>query len=89
MRAHFQSRLVRGVLELAADQAGVRARLYELEGVVAEHNFDDGGCRLEIELPRIELERLCKQQALDPVCLKISSCEPNEGFLQLRAGSAR
>ena len=87
LRGHFQSRLVRGVLELAADQAGVRARLYELNGVLAENILDDGGCRLEIELPRIELERLCKQQDLDPVCLKISSCEASDGFLQLRAGT--
>lgn len=89
LQAHFRSRLVRGVLELAANQAGVRARLYELHGVVAERCFDDGGCRLEIELPRIEFDRLCKQQALDPVCLEIISCEPSEGFLQLRAGGVR
>ncbi|MCZ6763037.1 MAG: GTPase HflX [Gammaproteobacteria bacterium] len=89
LQIHFRSRLVHGVLELAADQAGVRARLYELQGVVAECSFDDGGCRLEIRLPRIELERLCKQHELDPVRLEIFSCEPNEGFLQLRAGSVR
>ncbi len=89
LQVHFRSRLVHGVLELAADQAGVRARLYELHGVVAEDCFDDGGCKLEIELPRIEFERLCKQEELDPVCLKIFSCEPNEGFLQLRAGGVR
>ena len=89
LQLHFRSRLVHGVLELAADQAGVRARLYELQGVVAECSLDDGGCRLEIRLPRIELERLCKQQELDPGCLEIFSCEPNEGFLQLRAGNVR
>ncbi len=89
LHVHFRSRLVHGALELTAAQAGVRARLYELQGVVAESCLDDGGCRLEIELPRIELERLCKQHELDPGCLKISSCEPNEGFLQLRAGGVR
>lgn len=89
LQVHFRSRLVHGALELTAAQAGVRARLYEMQGVVAESCLDDGGCRLEIELPRIELERLCKQHELDPGCLEIFSCEPNEGFLQLRAGGVR
>jgi GTP-binding protein HflX len=88
LQDHFLRDQVRGVLTLGVERADVRARLYELDCVLAEAGIDGGGYELEIELQIREFERLCRQLELDPGALKISSREPDAGFLQLRAGVA-
>ena len=88
LQDHFLRDQVRGVLTLGVERADVRARLYELDCVLAEAGIDGGGYELEIGLQIREFERLCRQLGLDPGALKISSCEPDAGFLQLRTGVA-
>jgi GTP-binding protein HflX len=56
----FSARQVTGELRLASDQGRLRARLFALDAVRAEH-ADEHGWRLEVDLPLAIAERLAAE----------------------------
>jgi len=55
----------RGVIELRPEQGRLRARFYQLGAVCGESATDAGGYRLEVDLPRRDLNRLYRKEGLD------------------------
>lgn len=53
---------VHKLLQLKPVDGRLRARLFELGGVVSEAVTDAGGWDMEIELPRVTYERLLQQE---------------------------
>jgi len=56
---------VHGAIGLRSDQGRLRARFYELGAVRDEQPTDDGGFRLEVDLPKRDLDRLYRNEGLD------------------------
>ncbi|MCR8923122.1 GTPase HflX [Dasania sp. GY-MA-18] len=57
--------LVAGTLALTAQQGRLRAALYELDVVSAEHYNEQGLCELEIRLPKSDFNRLAAAENLN------------------------
>lgn len=53
-----------GVVTLAPEEGRLRARFYQLGAVRAETPTDEGGYRLEVDLPEHELDRLYRKEGL-------------------------
>ncbi|HKJ95273.1 MAG TPA: ribosome rescue GTPase HflX [Gammaproteobacteria bacterium] len=53
-----------GVVELAPHEGRLRARFYALGEVLSETVTEDGHCRLEISIPRRDLDRLYSNEGL-------------------------
>ena len=53
-----------GVIELQPQEGRLRARFYQLGAVRAETATDHGGYRLEVDLPRRDLDRLYRKEGL-------------------------
>lgn len=60
-------RQVRGLIRLSPARGRLRARLYAAGEVLSESVADDGEVRLEVRLPRRELDRLRRQEGLADV----------------------
>ncbi|MGY0220003.1 ribosome rescue GTPase HflX [Endozoicomonadaceae bacterium StTr2] len=61
--------LVRCELNLGYQQGKLRARLYESGGVVKEWYDDEGQTRLEVSMPRADLDRIFSQEGVDSEAL--------------------
>ena len=55
--------MVRGTLPLSVEQGLLRAQLYELDAVLKETVNPEGGCILEIQLSKMQWDRLCRQHS--------------------------
>jgi len=53
--------MIQGWLSLAAEQARIRACLYEAQAIIEEKLADTGGWQLHIKLPRSKWAKLCHQ----------------------------
>jgi GTP-binding protein HflX len=60
---------VRGWIKLSPAHGRARAALFGLGAVRSEKDDGDGGCLLEVELPRREYHRLCQREGLEPSAL--------------------
>ncbi|MCW8946931.1 MAG: GTPase HflX, partial [Sedimenticola sp.] len=54
---------VHKLLQLQPADGRLRARLFELGGVISEKVTDNGGWDIEIDLPKIDYERLLQQES--------------------------
>jgi GTPase len=61
---HFRAEQVHGWLALQPAEGRLRARLFELGAVQQETVDEQGSWHLEIQLPRKDFERVCKQTGL-------------------------
>jgi len=61
---HFRAEQVHGWLALQPAEGRLRARLFELGAVQQESVDEQGAWHLEIQLPRKDFERVCKQTGL-------------------------
>ncbi|MCG8435583.1 MAG: GTPase HflX, partial [Gammaproteobacteria bacterium] len=60
----FRREMVNGWVELDATQGGIRAKLFALGAVREERPSDDGGWRLQVEIPRREYQKLCRGRGM-------------------------
>jgi GTP-binding protein HflX len=67
---HFRAEQVHGWLALDPAEGRLRARLFELGAVQQETVDEQGAWHLEIQLPRKDFERVCKQTGLRTDCLQ-------------------
>src|SRR5690606_18160302 len=68
----FLDRRLAGELELGPADGRLRARLHEAGAVKDESGREEGGWRLQVEMPRLVAERLAAEpggQALQPLLL--------------------
>ena len=54
-------KLVQGVLQLEPDQSRLRARLFNLNAVIAENYSEEGQCQLQLRLPQKDFRQLLSQ----------------------------
>lgn len=64
IREHFRAASVQRRLHLPSSAGRLRARLYELGAVLAEHNQENGDWLIDVSLPPASLERLWRREGL-------------------------
>ena len=67
---HFRATKIHRRLRLPASAGRLRARLYELGNVVAEHNADNGDWIIDVEIEPAALERLWRREGLAPALVE-------------------
>ena len=77
---HFGRDLARCQVRVPARAGRARARFHEAGAVVAERPEADGGFELEIWMRRPEIERICREEGLDPPAA--APCLAESAFLQ-------
>jgi GTP-binding protein HflX len=76
--------IVQTTLVLHPNQGRARARLYEAGAVLAERAKSDGDTELDISMPRVALEDLCRTEGLRAEDGASLACAPADPFLQSR-----
>ncbi|MGD9388153.1 MAG: GTPase HflX, partial [Gammaproteobacteria bacterium] len=84
LREHFGAGQVLGTLHLGASEGGVRAKLYEADMVRRESGDEAGGWLIELEAPKVALERFCRDTGLKQSRIRPRPCEGSRASLQSR-----
>jgi GTP-binding protein HflX len=66
----LSQRRIHGTVHLSAQQARLRAQLYELGAVVEEQVTEEGGWDLSVDMPLITAQRLARQEGPDGACAR-------------------
>jgi GTPase len=84
LREHFGEGRVAGTVHLEASEARLRAKLYDAEMVREEAEDDAGGWTLELNAPKVALERFCRDSGLNQHRIRPRPCEGSGASLQSR-----
>lgn len=84
LRDHFGKGQVAGTVHLDASEARMRAKLYDADMVREESEDDAGGWSLELEAPKVALERFCRDTGLNQGRIRPRACEGSGSSLQSR-----
>jgi GTP-binding protein HflX len=77
IRGHFRVATVQRRLRLPASAGRLRARLYELGAVLGEHNQDNGGWLIDVNIAAGSLERLWRREGLPSSLISQVVCAGN------------
>ena len=80
LQGHFGRDLARCQVHVPARAGRARARFHAAGAVLAERVEADGGFALEVWMHRPEIERICREEGLDPPAA--APCMPESAFLQ-------
>ena len=80
LRGHFGRDLVRCRVQVPARAGRARARFHDLGAVLGERAETDGGFQLEVWMRRPDIERICREEGLDPAA--VAPCLADSAFLQ-------
>ena len=84
LREHFGAGQVAGTVHLDASEARMRAKLYDAEMVRKESEDQAGGWDIELEAPKVALERFCRDTGLNQGRIRPRACEGSGASLQSR-----
>jgi GTPase len=84
LREHFGEGQVAGTVHLDASEARMRAKLYDADMVRKESEDQAGGWNLELEAPKVALERFCRDTGLSRGRIRPRPCEGSAASLQSR-----
>jgi GTPase len=84
LREHFGEGRIAGTVHLEASEARLRAKLYDAEMVRKEAEDDAGGWTLELDAPKVALERFCRDTGLNQHRICPRPCEGYGASLQSR-----
>lgn len=84
LREHFGEGQVAGTVHLDASEARMRAKLYDADMVRRESEDQAGGWNLELEAPKVALERFCRDTGLNRGRIRPRPCEGAAASLQSR-----
>ena len=84
LREYFGEGQVAGVVHLDASEARMRAKLYDADMVRKEHEDQQGGWNLEVEAPKVALDRFCRDTGLNQGRIRARPCEDPGASLQSR-----
>jgi GTP-binding protein HflX len=77
---HFGRELARCQVRVPARAGRARARFHQAGAVIAERAEADGGFELEVWMRRPDIERICREEGLDPPVA--APCMAESAFLQ-------
>lgn len=77
LRMHFGQGQVAGTVHLEASEARMRAKLYDADMVRRESEDAAGGWKIDVEAPKVALERFCRDTGLNQGRIRP---HPGEGF---------
>ncbi len=81
LHAQLGADLYRCCITLPPRAGRARAQLFEAGAVIAQRQLDDGSIELEVSLRRVDLERICRDSALE-MPAESAPCATGEPFLQ-------
>ena len=84
LREHFGEGQVAGTVHLDASEGRLRAKLYDAEMVRRESEDEAGGWNVDVEAPKVALERFCRDTGLSQGRIRSTSCEAPEPSLKSR-----
>jgi GTPase len=84
LREHFGEGQVKGTVHLDASEARMRAKLYDADMVRRESEDQTGGWDIELEAPKVALERFCRDTGLSKGRIRPRSCEGTDSSIQSR-----
>jgi GTP-binding protein HflX len=84
LRDYFGEGRVSGTVHLDASEGGMRAKLYGAEMVRRETGDEAGGWNIELEAPKVALERFCRDTGLSRSRIRSRPCEGSGASLQSR-----
>jgi GTPase len=84
LREHFGEGRVAGTVHLDASEGRLRAKLYDAEMVRRESGDETGGWNIDVEAPKVALERFCRDTGLNKGRIRPAPCEGPEASLKSR-----
>jgi GTPase len=87
LREHFGEGRVSGTVHLDASEARMRAKLYDADMVRDESEDEVGGWNIDVEAPKVALERFCRDTGLNQRRIRPRPCEGPGASLQSRTAS--
>lgn len=84
LREYFGDGQVAGTVHLDASEARMRAKLYDADMVRKESEDQAGGWNLDLEAPKVALERFCRDTGLNRGRIRPRPCEGAAASLQSR-----
>jgi GTPase len=84
LREHFGEGQVTGTVHLDASEARMRAKLYDADMVRCESEDAAGGWNIDVEAPKVALERFCRDTGLNQGRIQPHPCEGSGASLQSR-----
>ncbi len=87
LREHFGEGQVAGTVHLDASEARMRAKLYDADMVRKESEDQAGGWNLELQAPKVALERFCRDTGLNQGRIRPHPCEGLAASLQSRTSA--
>jgi GTPase len=84
LREHFGEGRVAGTVHLDASEGRLRAKLYDAEMVRRESGDEAGGWNIDVEAPKVALERFCRDTGLSQGRIRSAPCEGPEASLKSR-----
>lgn len=76
--------VVHATVTLSPSEGRARARFYAAGAVLAERSTASGETELDVSMPRLALEELCRTEGLDQDAARPIACVPADPFLQSR-----
>jgi GTP-binding protein HflX len=87
LREHFGKGQVSGMVHLDASEARMRAKLYDADMVRDESEDEAGGWNINVEAPKVALERFCRDTGLNERRIQPRPCEGLGASIQSRTAS--
>jgi len=87
LREHFGEGRVSGTVHLDASEARMRAKLYDADMVRDESEDEVGGWNIDVEAPKVALERFCRDTGLSQRRIRPRPCKGSGASLQSRTAS--
>jgi GTPase len=87
LREHFGEGRVSGTVHLDASEARMRAKLYDADMVRDESEDEVGGWNIDVEAPKVALERFCRDTGLNQRRIRPRPCDESGASLQSRTAS--
>jgi len=84
LKDYFGEGRVSGTVHLDASEGGMRAKLYGADMVRRETGDEAGGWDIELEAPKVALERFCRDTGLNRSRIRPRPCEGSGASLQSR-----
>jgi GTPase len=84
LRERFGEGRVAGTVHLDASEARLRAKFYDADMVRRETEDEAGGWDIDVEAPRVALERFCRDTGLNQGRIRSRACEGSGASLQSR-----
>ena len=84
LKDYFGEGRVSGTVHLYASEGGMRAKLYDAEMVRRESGDEAGGWNIDVEAPKVALERFCRDTGLNRSRIRPRPCEGSGASLQSR-----